>query len=677
MTPRSPLVWILLALVTLGCRHPKPVGQLVVSIHTDMSMPQQIDALRVQVLFRNEIRLSQDYPVGKADGNSIPATLTIVAGKDPTIPVTIRVMGGKSNGVWRTFREVITTVPADRTATVRMPVQWLCDGSAKTTMTTDATGSPAMKIESTCGDGNSCIAGHCVPSPVPEAMLPTYDPKAVFGGAAEPAEGTCFDTVPCMSRGTPIDPNAADCTIARPAGVDALNVALRVPADGICDQEGAICFVPLDANSDEGWKVTPSGDRLALPRAACDRLKSGAATAIYVSSACGTKTESTPPCGEWSKVTGGKSAPAAVDAGAPPVATKVVSLHAATGDGVPCCPLMSDGQRLVTCLCATKATARVVAVNPSNGTTTALADLDVPPTRGSAYLGAAVLDGTLFWADPVANTIERASLLGDGRRLAPLPVNGDVAEAAPILVDRSAIHLLASAVVGAAGAPLQLLSVDRAAGSVRAFDTGSNFHVHQFSQDAAAVYLVSDQDRTTDGGSSVQRQSRVVRIAKADGALTTASEATTIDTADRLRGGYLGTATDLTGGDGVYALYEDAPAADGTVTTRVVRLDATGKASTLLERSLDPSTGLWLLGVIDGTVLLARTESTTTDGGAPGVRSSSVLAIPAHGGAPRILADSARDYPMLGLQAVTYDADWVYWLNSSGDLFRFGRGALQ
>lgn len=113
--------------------------------------------------------------------------------------------------------------------------------------------------------------------------------------------------------------------------------------------------------------------------------------------------------------------------------------------------------------------------------------------------------------------------------------------------------------------------------------------------------------------------------------------------------------------------------------TRVVRLDpAGGTSTTLLERNLEPaSTTLWLMGALDGAVLLARTENQTASTVAPTILHSSVIVLPAGGGASWIAADFTGDHPLLGLDALAYDQTSVYWLNSSGDLYRLPRKALR
>ena len=88
---------------------------------------------------------------------------------------------------------------------------------------------------------------------------------------------------------------------------------------------------------------------------------------------------------------------------------------------------------------------------------------------------------------------------------------------------------------------------------------------------------------------------------------------------------------------------------------------------------------LRLLGAVDGAVLLVRSVTPQVDGGAssPGSASeSSVLAIPASGGAPRIVASFLRDTPIFEVQAPTFTGD-VFWLNQGGRVFRLPGAALR
>jgi hypothetical protein len=590
----------------------------------------------------------------------------------------VRVAGRKRLSPWRTFREIITTVPKERAALVRMPIQWLCDGSAQTIPPTTSDVTPRDTVVSTCPEGNTCAAGRCVPSERPIDTLPDYGPESVFGGAVDPNKGMCFDTLPCLITGALAAPDDA-CSVPKPSNVDRVNVGLRVTNDGICDSSGTTCFVPLDGNSREGWTLSERGDRLVLPEAACEKLQGGLVNAIYVSTACPTKMPGIPPCGPWSSVTSTPPPPDPTDAGSsPPRAEKVVSLSANDDDGLPCCPLMSDGQMLYTCTCNTTKDARVVAIDPARRTIDALRTLPAARAKSTDYIAAAILADTFFWTDAAANTVRHTSLLGDAGAITTVQINGDFTPRTPLLVDSNAMFLLASGVNGSQGSAVQLIRIDRQTAEVRPFDTGGNYLRQQFAQDASNIYVVSDADVPPEGV-PVRRRTSIVRLSKTDGTLAEVAAPFELNTPDKLLGGYVSVQTDSSGSNALYGIYQDAPAENGTLRTQVWRLDADSLESTaLLDRIINHGrTTLWILGIVDRAVLLAATEATTSDAGEASLRSSSVLLIPAGGGAPRIVADFARDNPILGFQGVAYDADSVYWLNQSGDLYRLARAELQ
>jgi hypothetical protein len=279
----------------------KPVGELVISVQTDMQIPKDVSAVGVKVTSGGTTRFAQWYDVGTdPDDLKIPATLGLVAGDNPADTVTIQVMGRSENKL-RTLRQVVTTVPGDRAALLRMPIHWLCDGSASQPDDIDAIGDTTF--DTVCSPGQSCLGGTCVDDAVDSSTLPNYQPEQVFGGAKGPGAGTCFDTSTCFATGqTESDYRLSDCTLpavtlgSKQAGV---NIAL-VPSngDGICAD--GICYVPLDNDQDTGWYQ--DGDRIHLPQAVCDKLASRDIDRLELTTDCAAKTPSTPTCGPWSSV---------------------------------------------------------------------------------------------------------------------------------------------------------------------------------------------------------------------------------------------------------------------------------------------------------------------------------------------------------------------------------------
>lgn len=661
-----------------GCDDSKPGGELVIAVSTDMAMPQQIDNVAVQVLMRGSIVFDQNYAVGSGAQNTmIPATLTLASGSTRD-PVTIRVSGQK-RGRWRTYREATTTVPVDRSALLRMPVQWLCDDSAKAVPFRDSSGVTRIQMISACDDGNTCVAGQCLPTLLQEPNLPEYAPQQVFGGASQPERGQCFDTIPCMAAGSIVEPDA-ECTVPVPDGGNAVNVALRVTNDGICDSTtGTTCFVPLDEDPEEGWRRLPDANRLQLPLAVCDKLQSRLVNAVYVSTECPTKNASVPPCGPWSSVGKGKrgSGGIAGTGGIPttpaatyPTAQLVANVVRDGMNASVCCPLMTDAGKMYTCLCTSKTNATLVSIDVATGASTIVGSLNPPGGRDNLRFPARVSQDALYWA--ADQEIQRTPIMGTSALADRFPIGGAVYESSTMLASDGRIYALATGVANAKGAPVQVVALEPSM-PVKSFDTGGTQPVFQFAQDASALYLAVDVDEPRDNG-GFRRGSSVIRLAKADGARMTVIPEQVLEIDDQvLGGGFTGVQVD---GTSLFALFEGMPKTDGTLSIQVQHVDLSQAGmmpkviyDTTIDRNISQ---LSLLGAMDGAVLLSRIEFEPDDK-TKVVRSASVLVVRPDAG-PRIAADYSKDYP--GNDVVSDDSR-VYWLNSSGRLYAFPRTALR
>ncbi|MCC6217737.1 MAG: SUMF1/EgtB/PvdO family nonheme iron enzyme [Polyangiaceae bacterium] len=318
-----------------GCSGDKAAarGQIMVAFDTDMTVPRDVSKVNIQIKVNGRIEFSNEYEVGPGGKVRLPATLAIVAPEGGTsAPVTIKVVGLKGTTA-RTLRQVVTKVPSDRIALLPMKVQWLCDGSAVT--------AGPEEYASTCPtEGQSCEAGSCVPDEIPVEALPSYEAKSVFGGASDPNQGTCFDTVACFAQGFGVTPRSSDCTIDPIGGADGavsdpgLSFAMVRPPDteGICGPEA--CLVPLDAESTAGWRKDEASGRIVFPQAVCTRLAEGKILGVAATKTCPTKTSSLPVCGDWSSV---PTNPGTFDAGAPPLEAG----HDDGGDGAAAdCPAL-------------------------------------------------------------------------------------------------------------------------------------------------------------------------------------------------------------------------------------------------------------------------------------------------------------------------------------------------
>lgn len=299
-------VWGLLGVteLLLGCgSQDKPRGELMVVVASDMSIPENLNQVEIEVLDDSGKKQLFTYPIlPSLLGQPMPGTLAIVPPDAGGQHVRVRMIaeldpGDGSAPVPRVVREAAVNVPTDRIAMLPMPLHWLCDGHVKKD---EKTGT----YSSGCDDGETCVAGKCKTATFAPAQLLDFEPARVFGGGdSNGAGGRCIDIAKCFAGGAVLTPDA-ECSVPVPSGVrlDALNVALVSTAgDGICLEGGEPCLVPLDRDEDEGWKT--DGSSIQLPSTVCDQIESGKIGGVSVSSECPTKTAAVPLCGPWTLVT--------------------------------------------------------------------------------------------------------------------------------------------------------------------------------------------------------------------------------------------------------------------------------------------------------------------------------------------------------------------------------------
>ena len=291
-------------LVASGCSKDDevvPAKGLMLALRTDMSIPQGVSSMRIEVLTNGVPKLANEYFLGPApDKTSLPGTLALLPPSDPKLPVLIRVIARTEQGKAVVLREVTTTVPDDRLVMLPIGIQWLCWDS----VVEDASNPTEPKFSNKeCDPDKTCIAGSCQTKQVDSATLAPYDPTQIFGGAkAAGSKGQCFDTTTCFGGGVAETPDGSCTLAAPPAGQeDKYNVALVLPkgnTSGICSDTS--CLVPLERDDQDGWKL--EGGRVKLPPSVCQKLGNSIA-AVATSTSCNTKTAGIPTCGPWSSVT--------------------------------------------------------------------------------------------------------------------------------------------------------------------------------------------------------------------------------------------------------------------------------------------------------------------------------------------------------------------------------------
>jgi hypothetical protein len=651
-----PFVALALAAVVLtSCSAPsEKVGQLIVSVDSDMALPQDVDTVHVEVLAGGgkTQQLGGDFGIGSEPGEILlPATLTILAGKDPSTPVTVRVVG-KKGPKSRTLREITSTVPDARTAWLRMPVQWLCDGTAKA----DTTGN----VTSTCGDGYTCAAGSCVQAETPVADLPEFHPESVFGGGDGPDNGACYDTLNCMAGGaitTPVASDADDCHVTL-KGTEPTNVALQVAGEGICNDDGTLCYVPLDNDQKSGFWV--DGGTLTLPPKVCEKLSNGAASALVTSTTCPSKTAGLPTCGPWSSVSTPSTPPPKEDE-KPPVPQLVTTLTLPSGAGSSfCCGLQGDAGTLYACSCTKKGDVELLGIaeggtSPQTAASFALAS---PVTT----LGLGVLAGTVFWRDRDPDT--KVSLIGEAyvgkKGTTTFTTKYDLYDGSPLLGDDGNYYSLGDPTQG--GNP-QLIVVDRTLKTSSGYEVGASevpLGWATLTQDEKAVYLVAN-----DTSDSKKLKSSVVGFDKAK---TKPAELTTLSTTPGSANGYAGLAS--TGTDSLALLLLQTNTDDALLYQpwlfepgSTSDQNLTGLGAPLKTNGGTTHHPILLAATTEGSLI--ATFAAAADGT---IASSSVLIASRSLADSRLVADFRGDNPLAG--AVSKDGKSLYWLMASGRLYR-------
>jgi hypothetical protein len=292
----------ILAATLAGCSAnviPAP-GQLMVVLGTDLTPGRDFDTLAIRVTnARVAGELYYDWRFrSRADGTfegdlALPATVAVVAGERAGGPTTIRVEA-RLGGTVRIVREARVIVPSSGVQMLRMSLDWLCWDMMPT-------GVANANARETCAEGSACAAGACVSADADGSSLASWDSAMVFGSSGkDTAGGACFEVIGCFLRSAAVVPTVDPggvCAFAYRGDGTNLNVAVALPPSygrGFCAKD--VCLVPLDRDASVGgWRL--EAGRVVVPRRVCTE-----GLPLAVSTSCATKTESRPPCAEWSSV---------------------------------------------------------------------------------------------------------------------------------------------------------------------------------------------------------------------------------------------------------------------------------------------------------------------------------------------------------------------------------------
>jgi len=324
-------------LVLAGACSASSKGSLVLAISTDMQTPKDIDVISLFVSEGTAVKFDYLAHVLPEGNLALPATLALVEPDDPSTSIQIRIIGFRQQTA-RVLRDIQTSVPHQRTSLLRVPLDFIDDGSGSGTIpdkdfptATDGVAEGLSSfdptvIASTCDPMKLCqvpgavcnttVDGACASAIVDSALLPAYAPQEVYGGdggvLASGAPESCFDVETCFAGAMPMTAiTLTACFFPFPGGAspDTLNVGLVTPSIGACLGPGE-CYVPLPVDPSEGW--TLQGSTVQLAPGVCSQLGNGV-TVVVSAGTCGTLTLSQPVC----EPTGPDAATSAPEAASP------------------------------------------------------------------------------------------------------------------------------------------------------------------------------------------------------------------------------------------------------------------------------------------------------------------------------------------------------------------------
>jgi hypothetical protein len=332
---RGSAIALVACVAAAACSSPGK-GSLVLAISTDMQTPKDINIVSVFVSTNGVPKLDFLGRVTPGGTVTLPSTLAVLEPDDPSAEVRIRVTAFQEQRA-RVLRDVLTTVPHQRTALLRVPLSFLDDGSAQGTlpmqfvpgrpggpMDGDTQFDPTDQtmITSSCDITlkQTSIAGTCSSSSVDSNKLADFVPTLVFGDGGTASNPACFNVDQCFTKGAPIAAatitTAPDGSCSFPltpgqSGQDWNCALATTDGTGACTAGGP-CYVPLESDPGEGFSVQPGKAVLMVP-GVCKKLAAGAM--LYVDKAsCSTKTESAPVCEPTTQAAPELDGSAAVDA---------------------------------------------------------------------------------------------------------------------------------------------------------------------------------------------------------------------------------------------------------------------------------------------------------------------------------------------------------------------------
>jgi hypothetical protein len=266
--------------------------QITVGVMSQIIVPKELRSIRITASVGGDIRFCETYPVD--DGKtSLPQSLALAPGGDPSRPVTVTVVGFEKS------KDDILMAVADDCQT--SPVSLSSDTAAHILRRSKQSYAEARNLYVPmplryscfgveCATGETCKGGKCMAPDVDPAALPDFVPEILFG-----KDSTCFNQDQCL--GDAIGPTVIDagqCIYEVPPGSSVRDVGMNVRA--IYEGHGVEV---LDLDPVEGFSIPDASkpNRFQLAPGLCHPMMSGRQIVnVNASRTCASKNVYQPLC---------------------------------------------------------------------------------------------------------------------------------------------------------------------------------------------------------------------------------------------------------------------------------------------------------------------------------------------------------------------------------------------
>ena len=198
-------LWIVLGVAALcgACRsdsQPTSTGGLVVIVESDLALPADIDRITIEATQANSTLLHEDRKAGP--GNLLIPAEFAIGPTGNSVPVVVHAVAYKGTSP-RVERTAVTPIPVDHVGVLHIPLNYLCDGTAKE----DGT--------SSCGNSKTCKQGSCATSTVAPSEI-AEKPAATTNAAdaGKVVSAGCLDVLGCFATATVVDVDRDDVLVA-------------------------------------------------------------------------------------------------------------------------------------------------------------------------------------------------------------------------------------------------------------------------------------------------------------------------------------------------------------------------------------------------------------------------------------------------------------------------------